>query len=45
ESDPERGKISVTSPVGQALIGKEEGDEVKVKTPGGLLEYEIVEIN
>jgi transcription elongation factor GreA len=44
ESDPEKGKISVTSPLGQALIGREAGDEVKVKTPGGLQEFEIVEI-
>ena len=44
ESDPENGKISVTSPLGQALIGKEEGDEVKARTPGGILEFEIVEI-
>ena len=44
ESDPENGKISVTSPLGQALIGREAGDEVRVKTPGGILEFEIVEI-
>ncbi len=44
ESNPERGKISVTSPIGQALLGREEGDEIKVRTPGGLQEYEIVEI-
>lgn len=44
ESNPEEGKISVTSPIGQALIGREEGDEIKVKTPGGIQEYEIVEI-
>ena len=44
ESDPEKGKISVTSPLGQSLIGKEEGDEVKAKTPGGISEYEILEI-
>jgi len=44
ESDPEKGKISVTSPLGQALIGKEVGDEVKAKTPGGVNEYEIIEI-
>ena len=36
ESDPDQGKISLTSPIGQALLGKEEGDEVKVKTPGGI---------
>jgi transcription elongation factor GreA len=45
ESDPDNNKISVTSPLGQALIGKEEGDEVKAKTPGGIKEYEILEIN
>ena len=44
ESDPENNKISVTSPLGQALIGKEEGDEVKISTPGGIQEYEILEI-
>lgn len=44
ESDPENGKISVTSPLGQALIGKEEGDEVQARTPGGMLGFEIVEI-
>jgi len=45
ESAPENGRISVTSPLGQALIGKEKGDEVKARTPGGILEYEILEIN
>jgi len=44
ESDPENNKISVTSPLGQALIGKEEGDEVKISIPGGIQEYEILEI-
>ena len=44
ESDPENGKISVTSPLGQALIGRKTGDEVSVKTPGGIQEVEIVEI-
>lgn len=44
ESDPDNGKISVTSPVGRVLIGNEEGDEVKIKTPGGLQEFEILEI-
>jgi transcription elongation factor GreA len=44
ESDPEKGKISVTSPLGQALIGREAGEEVRVKTPGGIQEFEIVEI-
>jgi transcription elongation factor GreA len=45
ESDPEGGRISVTSPLGQALVGKEEGDEIKAKTPGGIQEYEILEIH
>ena len=44
ESDPAKGKISVTSPLGQSLIGKEEGDEVKTRTPGGIKEYEILEV-
>lgn len=44
ESEPENGRISVTSPLGQALIGKRAGDEISVKTPGGIQEFEIVEI-
>jgi transcription elongation factor GreA len=44
ESEPEKGRISVTSPLGQSLIGRETGDEVKAKTPGGIKEYEILEI-
>jgi transcription elongation factor GreA len=44
ESDPEIGKISVTSPFGKALIGKEEGDIVTIKTPGGTQEFEVLEI-
>lgn len=45
ESDPEKGKISVKSPIGQALIGSEVGDEIKVKTPGGVQVFEVLEIN
>ena len=41
ESDPENGLISTVSPIGQALMGKEEGDEIKVKTPMGLRNFEI----
>jgi len=44
ESEPENGKISVHSPLGRALIGKEVGDEIKVKTPGGIEEFEILKI-
>lgn len=45
ESSPENGKISVKSPLGQGLIGQEIGDEVKIKTPGGIEEFEILEIS
>jgi transcription elongation factor GreA len=41
ESDPENGLISTISPIGQALMGKEEGDEIKVKTPNGVRNFEI----
>lgn len=41
ESDPENGLISTVSPIGQALMGMEEGDEVKVKTPNGWRNFEI----
>ena len=44
ESEPEKGRISVIAPLGKALIGKEEGDEVKVKTPKGLQELVITDI-
>jgi len=45
ESEPETGKISVTSPLGKALIGKEEGDTVKIKAPGGIQEFDVLEIS
>lgn len=41
ESDPENGLISTVSPIGQALMGKEEGDAIKVKTPKGFRNFEI----
>lgn len=41
ESDPDNGLISTVSPIGQALMGKEEGDEVKVKTPTGWRNFEV----
>ncbi|PAU86255.1 transcription elongation factor GreA [Pseudomonas sp. WN033] len=44
EADIKSGKISVASPIARALIGKEEGDVVAVRTPGGVVEYEIVEV-
>jgi transcription elongation factor GreA len=45
ESNADDGDISVLSPLGRALIGKEPGDEIQVKTPGGLRLIEIVDIN
>lgn len=44
ESDPLNGKISNTSPVGSALLGKKVGDIVKVQTPGGEAVYKILKI-
>jgi transcription elongation factor GreA len=44
ESDINQNKISVTSPIGKAMIGKEIGDEVTVKAPGGIREFQIVDI-
>lgn len=42
EADPARGSISYLSPVGQALLGKEEGDEVSIDIPRGKVTYEII---
>jgi transcription elongation factor GreA len=44
EADVKKGIISITSPVGKALIGKEKGDEVTVAAPGKTIEYEVLEI-
>ena len=44
ESDPDNGLISTVSPIGQALMGREEGDEVKVKTPTGFRNFEITRL-
>jgi len=44
EADIRQSKLSVGSPIARALIGKEEGDVVTVKTPSGAVEYEIVEV-
>ncbi|MFN3579591.1 MAG: transcription elongation factor GreA [Pseudomonas sp.] len=45
EADIKIGKISVSSPIARALIGKEVGDVATVKTPGGVVEYEILEVS
>lgn len=44
ESDIERGRISISSPLGRAIIGKKPGDELTLEAPGGKRVYELVEI-
>ena len=44
EADVKAGKISISSPIARALIGKEEGDSVEVTAPGGARGYEIVKV-
>ena len=44
EAAPANGKISTTSPIGRALLGKEAGDVVKVQSPGGVKELEILKL-
>ena len=44
EADIKLGKISYSSPIAKALIGKSEGDVVEVRTPGGLKEFEIGDV-
>ena len=45
ESDVKKGRISIFSPWGKAMIGKEIGDEFEVRTPGGLRQLEVLEID
>jgi transcription elongation factor GreA len=42
DADPDRGLVSVASPIGRSLVGREEGDEVVAPTPGGARTFEIV---
>ena len=44
EADIESGKLNIKSPLARALIGKDEGDSVEVRTPGGERGYEILDI-
>ncbi|TXI44823.1 transcription elongation factor GreA [Methylophilus sp.] len=44
EADIKNGKISVSSPIARGLIGKSEGEVVEVLSPGGVKEYEIIEV-
>lgn len=45
EAKPQEGKISNESPLGRAFLGKKAGDEVEVKTPGGIVKYKIIKID
>jgi transcription elongation factor GreA len=44
EADAANGRVSTTSPIGRALLGKQAGDEVKVQSPGGIKELEILKL-
>jgi transcription elongation factor GreA len=44
EADVKKGRISITSPIARAMIGKGSGDVVEVRTPGGLKAYEITKV-
>ncbi|MDO9248003.1 MAG: transcription elongation factor GreA [Phenylobacterium sp.] len=44
EADVKQGRISITSPIARAMIGKESGDLVEVKSPGGLTAYEVTKV-
>lgn len=44
EADASQGLISTTSPIGKALLGRQVGDEVKVQTPAGLKQFEVVRL-
>jgi transcription elongation factor GreA len=44
EADAANGKVSTTSPIGRSLLGKEVGDVVRVQSPGGVKEFEILKL-
>ena len=44
DADPDKGWISTASPIGRAIVGKEEGDEITVTTPKGVREFEIIAV-
>lgn len=45
EADVSEGKISIESPIGEGLLGKEEGDEVEIQVPAGTVHFKIVDIS
>jgi len=44
DADPDKGLISVASPIGRAFVGKEEGDTVKVTTPSGARTFDVIKL-
>ena len=44
EADPDKGMVSTSSPIGRAILNKEEGDEIKVTTPSGAKQFELVKL-
>jgi transcription elongation factor GreA len=44
EADAEKGMISTSSPIGRAILNKEEGDEIKVTTPSGAKQFELIKL-
>jgi transcription elongation factor GreA len=44
EADPRKGRISNESPIGRALMGKKEGDEFSVETPGGAIQFKVLKV-
>src|SRR5216683_401130 len=44
EADIKKGKVSISSPIARALIGRSAGDQVEVQTPGGVRKYEVLEV-
>ena len=45
ESDPVQKKLSVESPIGQAILGKSKGDKVEIETPNGKVKYKIIKVS
>jgi len=44
EADPDKGMVSTSSPIGRAILNKEEGDEIKVVTPNGVRQFELIKL-
>ncbi len=44
DADPAKGWVSTASPIGRAIVGRKEGDEIHVKSPSGVREFELIEL-